>query len=117
MLELSLDILLGYALAHIEAPAAGTCITLSADVTSGFFLLLVLIQSLGGTDGQISVIQLYGNLILLEARKINLHLVAILHLLNICLHQVTGSSAVQLLVNLAQISVIEKWEIIKPVIK
>ena len=33
MFELSLDILLGYALAHIEAPAAGTCITLSADVT------------------------------------------------------------------------------------
>ena len=43
-----------YALAHIEAAAAGTGITLLADITA-LLILFVLIQALAGADGQKTV--------------------------------------------------------------
>ena len=39
MFKLSLNILLLYVLAYIKASAAGSCVTLPADVMTGFFLL------------------------------------------------------------------------------
>ena len=54
--KLALNVLLSHILAYIEGSLAGPRIALSADVTAGFLLLLVLIKALGGADGQIAVL-------------------------------------------------------------
>ena len=51
MLELSLDVLLGHIFTNVEGTLARTGITFTADILTGFFLLLILIKSLSGTDG------------------------------------------------------------------
>jgi len=51
MLEFCLDVLLGDIFTYIEGTLARSGITLAADVLTGFFLLLILIKSLSGTDG------------------------------------------------------------------
>lgn len=51
MLELSLDVLLGHIFTNVERTLARTGITFTADILTGFFLLLVLIKSLGCADG------------------------------------------------------------------
>ena len=51
VLELGLDVLLGDIFTNVEGTLARTGVTLAANVLTGFFLLLVLIKSLGCADG------------------------------------------------------------------
>ena len=51
MLELCLNVLLGDIFTYIEGTLARTRVTFTADLLTGFFLLLVLIKSLGCADG------------------------------------------------------------------
>ena len=51
MLELCLNVLLGDIFTYIEGTLARTRVTFTADILTGFFLLLVLIKSLGCADG------------------------------------------------------------------
>ena len=59
-------------IADIETTAAFTGITLTAKITSGIFLLFVLIQTFCCTDGHVTIFQLSGDFIFLKARKIHL---------------------------------------------
>ena len=68
MLKFRLDIFLCYIITDIEASRTGTCVTLSADVTTGLFLLLVLIQSLRSLNRQITIFQGNRNLFFLKSR-------------------------------------------------
>src|SRR5699024_1822558 len=63
MFEFTFHIFLSYAVAYIEGSLAGSCITLFPDVSAALLILLVLIKSLSGADGQITVFQRYLNLI------------------------------------------------------
>ena len=111
MPELCLDIFLRYLIAHIERTLAGACITLSADIFSGLFLLLILIQSLCGADCQLSVFQ--GNLhfIFGASRKIHFQSVFMIQFLNIGLHDIISTSAIQLFLGFLHITVIKEREI------
>lgn len=63
MFELGFDILLLHILTNIEASAHGTGITLFADVMSGLFLLLVLVETFLCLNRQITILQRYLNFI------------------------------------------------------
>ena len=63
MFKLSLNILLLNILAYIKASAAGSCVTLPADVMTGFFLLLIFVQTFLSADGQVAILQGSLNLI------------------------------------------------------
>ena len=71
MFKFRLDIFLGYIITDIEASRTGTCVTLSADVTTGLFLLLVLIQSLRSLNRQITIFQGNRNLFFNPGRSIS----------------------------------------------
>ena len=94
ILKLGGHILGLHLLTHIEAAAALTGVALPAQITA-ILLLLVLIQALGGTDGQTTVLQLQLNLILLEAGQVHIQLIGVLGLPHIGLHQVLAVLAVQ----------------------
>ena len=79
-----------------------------------FFVFGVLFEALAGRDGQIAVLQLQINLILLEARKVNFQLVVIIEVLQIRLHHTCCVLAIQLVVDIGFIASVRKTE---PVIK
>ena len=57
MFELALDILLSQVVTNIEATLASSGITLLADVFTGLLLLLILIQTFGSLNGQITILR------------------------------------------------------------
>ena len=67
--KLRLDILFGYILAYKEASAAGTVITLSADVLA-FLVLLVLLLLFGSMNYEISNYELYHARLLIQQRSL-----------------------------------------------
>ena len=77
MFELGFDILLLHILTNIEASAHGTSITLFADVMSGLFLLIFLIQTFLCLNGQITIFQSCLNLVFGKARQIHYQFIAI----------------------------------------
>ena len=81
MLKLSLDIFFRDIFTYIITSLAGSCVTFTTDVLTSFFLLLILIQSFGSADCQISVIQFCCNFIFLESRKIDLQFITIFFLI------------------------------------
>ena len=88
-----------HVLAYIEAAAASTGIALLANILA-LLVALILVQALGRLDGQIAVLQLHIDLILLEAGQIDIQLVAVRGLPHIGLHQVLAVLAVQRVVTL-----------------
>ena len=82
------------ALTHIEAAAHRTGVALLTDVAA-LLVLLVLVQTLSGVDGQITVLQLHLDLVLLKAGQVNVHQIGILRLADIGLHHVLGVLAIQ----------------------
>ena len=70
--ELSFDILFCNIFSNIESSLAGSGVTLTTKITSGIFLLFVLIQTFCCTDGHVTVFQFSGDFIFLKARKIHL---------------------------------------------
>ena len=94
-----MDILNVNVLTNIEASAHAACITFTSDVFV-ILILLILIESLLGTDSQVSIIQLKMKLIFLESRKINCYFIAIIFLLNICLHHILCMFAIQCFINI-----------------
>ena len=113
VLILGLHILRLHILAHIEAAAEGTGVTLLADITA-LLILLVLVQSLGGADGQATVLQLDLYLVLLKTGQVHVDLVTVLDLPHIGVHQVLRMLAVQLMFGLREHCAIK--EIIKQVL-
>ena len=69
MFKLSLDVLLLHILTNVEASAHSTGITLFADVMSGLFLLLFLIQAFLCLNGQITIFQSCLYLVFGKARQ------------------------------------------------
>ena len=67
MFKLCLNILLRYMFSYIETSLAGAGITLSADIMSVVVVLLFFLQTLGGADGQIAVLDGRLNVLFLEA--------------------------------------------------
>ena len=116
MLELALDILFGNIIANIEASLAGTGVTLTTDVFTGLFVLVIFIKTFSCTDGQITIVQFNLHFIFLESRQIHLQIIAIFFLLDISLHQICCTMSIQFLLSLTLCSVIIEWKI-KKVIK
>ena len=79
-----------------------------------FFVFAVLFEALAGCDGQIAVLQLQIDLILLEARKVNFQLVVIIVILQIRLHHTSCVLAIQLVVHIGFKASVREAE---PVIK
>ena len=100
-----------------EAAAAGAGIALPADVPSCLLLLLILIQTFGSLNGQITILQRNLDLIFLEAGQINDQLIVVIGLLDIGLHYIMCMSAIQFLLYLILCSVVKERYIIKKVIK
>ena len=94
VLKFSLDILLGQVVADVESTAHRTGVTLAADILA-VFLLLILVKALGSADAQVTVVQLYVDLILLKAWQVDIQLVAVVGLADIGLHHVAAVLAVQ----------------------
>ena len=94
ILILGADILGTDVLAHVEAPAANAGVTLPAEILA-VAVSLVLVQTLGRTDGQVAILQVNSNLILLETGQVHIHLIGILQLPDVGLHQILGVFAVQ----------------------
>lgn len=117
MFELALDILLSQVVTNIEATLASSGITLLADVFTGLLLLLILIQTFGSLNGQITILQRNLDLIFLEAGQINDQLIVVIGLLDIGLHYIMCMSAIQFLLYLILCSVVKERYIIKKVIK
>ena len=117
MFELTLDIFFCDVFAYIEASLTGSCVTLFTDVTARFLILFVFIKSLGCTDGHITILQGYLDLIFCKSRQIHFQLITAFGFLDISLHQVFTSAAVQLLFYIAFCVIIEKWKILHKVIK
>ena len=80
---------LGADIAHIEAAGAAASVTLAADITA-VLVALVLVEPLGGCDGQITVLQIDLDLILAEARQIQGEGIAVTGVTDIGLHQIAG---------------------------
>ena len=76
MLEFALYIILRHILAHIKASFAGAGITLLTDISAARLLLLVLIQSLGSTDGQVSVPEGCPDFVLSKSRQIHFQFIS-----------------------------------------
>ena len=70
VLEFGLNVLLGQLVADIEAAAHAAGVALAADILA-VFLLLVLVKALGCADAQVTVVQLYVDLILLKAWQVD----------------------------------------------
>ena len=96
-----MDILLGKAFAYIKAAAHAARVTFTSDV-SVFFIFLILVESLLGTDGQISVIQFQLDLVFLKAREINGYFVTLIRFLHISLHHIFRMFPVQCLINIRE---------------
>ena len=77
-------------------------------------ILLFLIQALGSSDGQITVIKFNVYVFLLEARQIHQNFIVVIMFLDICQHFSGSMLAIQLTVYIFQTS---EREVIKPVIK
>ena len=93
---LGLDILRAY-IANIEATGANAGVALLAKDTA-LLILCILVKTLLGTDGQITVLNIQLDLILLEAGQVNIQLVAVLCLTDIGLHHVACVFAIQRLI-------------------
>ena len=74
-----------------------SCVTFTADIPAGFFLLFILIKTFRCTDCQITIFQFCSNFIFLEPWKINLKFISIFHFLDICLHQIIRMMSIELL--------------------
>ena len=85
---------------------------------TGFFLLLIFVQTFLCTDGQITIFQCGLNFIFRKARKVNHYLVAIIQLANICFHHMAGFAAIQFLFCILHLFVIIiERKIVEKVIK
>ena len=87
ILELCVDILFLYGIAHIEAAGAGAGEGLAADVMALLILLIIAVIT-DGLNGQVAVVQIHLNVFLLAARQVNSYFVAIVRLFDIGLHHV-----------------------------
>ena len=83
-----------HTLAHIEAAAAGAGVPLLADIPARL-VRFVLVQALGGADGQIAVLQIHADLVLLEAGQVDVQLIGVVRLPHVGLHQVLGVLPIQ----------------------
>ena len=81
--------------AHIEASLHGTRIAFLPNQLA-ILILLLFVQPLCGADREITVVQLHRELFFLEARQINVQLIAVLFLMHIGLHQHSRAASVQL---------------------
>lgn len=68
--------LFGLHIPHVEAPAHGTGVTLPADVAT-LLVLLILIKTLCGLNGQVAIAQVNADLVFLEAGQIDRQLIAV----------------------------------------
>lgn len=110
----SLDVLLCHVLAHKEAALHHARIALLTEHLALLVLVGLLQRFLRG-DGQITVVQFQMNVVLLEARQINVHLIAFIRFLHIRLHHVLCVLAVQRTVNVAESAEEIPVEVIKNV--
>lgn len=99
-------------LTDVEAALHHARITLLTEHLA-LFVFLVLLQRFLRGDGQITVLQLQMNFVLLEARQIDVHLIAVIRFLDIRLHHVLRVLAVQSAIHVAKAA--EQVEIIKSV--
>ena len=99
-------------LTHIEAALHDARIALLTEHLA-FLVFFVLLQRFLGGDGQITVIEFKVNFVLLEARQINVHLIALIRFLDIGLHDVLCVFAVQRAVNITEATEEITVEIIK----
>ena len=86
--------LFGLHIAHVEAAAHGTGVTLPADVAA-LLVLLILIKTLCGLNSQVAIAQVNADLVFLEAGQIDRQLIAVFLLPDIGLHQILGVLAIQ----------------------
>ena len=102
-----MDILFLNPITDVEAPAYISGVTLTAYIFA-FFILLILIQPLSRTDGQVSILQLDLDLIFLESRQINGDLIGVILFLHIGLHQICCMLPVQFPVDIRKCKIIHK---------
>ena len=81
-----MNIFLLYSIAHIEASAAAAGIPLSADIAA-ILSLLIVVYVLGCCHGQVSVLQLYLDVVGLESRQVDVQLIGLIRLFHIGPHQ------------------------------
>ena len=81
------------------------------------FFFLILIKALGSLDGEVSVLKRNLDLILVEAREIDVELILLILLLYISLHKVAGMMTVEPLLCFPHVSVVPYREIKKIVKK
>ena len=96
---LALDFL-GLYVAHVEGSLAGAGVALLTDDAAGLLVLLVLLNALGGGNGEVALLQLDADFVLLEAGQVDGQLVAVLGLVHVGLHDAGSVLAVQSLVGI-----------------
>ena len=116
VLEFGIDVLFRDGSAYIEAAAAGSAVPFLTDVLA-FLILFVLIQGLGGGDGQVALFQLYLDAVFLEARQVHDHIIAVLVLPDIRLHNVGRMLAIQRRMALAKKVRVHQPAVVHPVVK
>ena len=94
VLKLGGHILGLHSFTYIKAAAAGTGIAFLADVPA-LFICLVLVQPLGRTDRQTTILQFHIDLILLKAGQVNVQLIGVFGLSYVGFHQVLGVFPIQ----------------------
>ena len=102
VVHLGVDIVLGQLITDIKRTAHRPCVMFAADVLT-FLVLLIVANLLGCGDGHVTVIQFHGDIILLESRKINGDLVALLGFLYVGLHRMCRPAAIKILINIAHV--------------
>ena len=99
ILELRGDICGFHIVTDIEAAAHGAGVTLLAQELA-LLIGLVLVQTLGSADRQVTVLQIDRHFILLEARQVHVQLVRAVQFADIGLHQISGVLTIQLIADL-----------------
>ena len=78
VLQFGFDILFCDIFADIETAAHAACVALLTDELTGLLILLILVKALCRRDVQVPVLQAELNLILVEARKFDIHFIAVI---------------------------------------
>ena len=91
---------IGDAFAHIERTAALAGPALAAHITP-VFIAFVLVKALGRRHGEVAVLDACRDLVFFETGQVNVQLVGVIRLANICAHHGRGVLAVQFMVCLA----------------
>jgi len=113
VLEGCLDVFFSDVLADIEASLHRSGVAL-LPYQLALLVLFVFIKTLVRADDKISVIELQTDFLLLEAGQVDVYLVMVVMLVDICLHHPVGMPAVKLSFGTVHVSEIRECE---PVVK